>query len=95
MVASRVVIHGARFVAFTCDEITTLDNQYRIFVHGYCVQDWCCIPILLLVKCIAKGSNAQNLTKVILATHVNFGSLIEEEVANSLLCFGANGVNIF
>jgi hypothetical protein len=27
MVASRVAIHGARFVAFTCDEVTVLDNQ--------------------------------------------------------------------
>jgi len=94
MVASRVAIHGARFVAFTCDEVITLDNQSWIFVHGYCVQDWCCILVLFLVKCIVEGSNAQNLTKVILATLVNFGSLIEE-IANWLLCFGANGVNIF
>jgi hypothetical protein len=82
MVVSRVTIHEARFIAFTCDEVITLDNQSWIFVHGYCVQNWCSIQILLLVECIVKGYNAQILTKVILATLVNLGSLIEEEVAN-------------
>jgi hypothetical protein len=67
------------FVTLTCDEITTLDNQSWIFFHGYCVQDWCHIPILLLVEHNGKGSNAQNLTNVILTTFVNFGGLIEEE----------------
>ncbi len=79
LAASKVVIHGAMFVALTCDEVTTLDNQSWIFVHGFFVQDWCCIPIFLLVKHNVKKSNAHNLTKVILATFVNFGGLIEEK----------------
>jgi hypothetical protein len=66
------------FVALTCDEVTTLDNQSWIFFHGGCVQDLCHIPILLEVKHNVKKSNAHNLTKVILATFVNFGGLINE-----------------
>jgi len=31
MATSRVVIHKAMFVALTCDEVTTLDNQSWIF----------------------------------------------------------------
>jgi hypothetical protein len=71
------------FVAFTCDEVTTFDNQSWIFFHGCCVQDWCCIPIFLSVKPNVKRYNAHNLTKVILATFVNFGGLIKKEPINS------------
>ncbi len=39
-----------------------------------------------------KGFNAQILTKVILATLVNFEDLMEE-VASWFLCFGANSVS--
>jgi hypothetical protein len=95
LVINRVVICGTRFVALTCDEITTFDNQSSISIHGYCVQDWCHIFVLLLVEHIVEGSNAQKLTKVILAALINFGGMIEKEIANQLLCFGANSVNIF
>jgi hypothetical protein len=50
---------------------------------------------LLLIEHIVKGSNAQILTKVLLAALVNFGGLTKKEITNWLLCFGANGVNIF
>jgi hypothetical protein len=36
---SKVVIHGAKFVALTCDDVTTTNNYSSIYVHGYCVQD--------------------------------------------------------
>ncbi len=94
-IVNRVVIHGTRFVTLTCDEVTTFDNQYSISIHGYYVQDWCHILVSISIEHIVKGSNVQNLTKVILVAFVNFGGLTEKELANQLLCFGANGVNIF
>jgi hypothetical protein len=42
-----------------------------------------------------EGSNAQNLIKVIMDTLMAISGLIEVEVLQKLLCFGANGVNIF
>jgi hypothetical protein len=73
--------------------LTTFDNQTYISMHGYYVQDWCCIPILFSIKCIIKRSNAQNLTKVILVVHLlNLGAWHKEY---QLLCFGANGVSNF
>ncbi len=65
LVATKVVIYGAKFVALTCDEVIILDNYSWSSVHGYYVQDWCCIPILLIVDHVVEGSNAQDLTKVI------------------------------
>ncbi len=39
LATSKVVIHGAKFVALTCDDVTTTNNSSWIYVHGYCVQD--------------------------------------------------------
>ncbi len=82
-------------MALTCDEVITLDNQSWIFVHGYCVQDWCCIPILLTIDYVVEGSNAQNLTKVIMDILMVASGLIKVEIPKRLLCFGENNVNIF
>jgi hypothetical protein len=36
------------YITFTIDEVTNVDNQSWILVHGYVVKDWCWIPILVL-----------------------------------------------
>jgi hypothetical protein len=45
LATNKFVIEVARFVALICDELTTLDNQSWIFVHGCCVEDSCEIPM--------------------------------------------------
>jgi hypothetical protein len=42
-----------------------------------------------------EGSNAQNLTKVIMDIIMVAGNLIKVEVPKRLLCFGENNVNTF
>jgi hypothetical protein len=29
------------YITFTIDEVTNVDNQSWILVHGYVVKDWC------------------------------------------------------
>jgi hypothetical protein len=41
-----------------------MDNQSWIFIHGYCVEESCHIPILLVVEHVLEGSNAHTLTRV-------------------------------
>jgi hypothetical protein len=41
LVIGRCVIQVVRFLTLTCDEVTIVDNQSWISIHGYCVQDWC------------------------------------------------------
>jgi hypothetical protein len=91
----KIAIWGAKFVALTCDEVITLDNHSWIYVHGYYVQDWCCIPILLVVDHVVEGSNAQDLTKVITDILVSINGLTKAEVPKKLLCFGVDGVSTF
>jgi hypothetical protein len=73
---------------------STLDNQSWISIHGHFIQDWCHIPILLLLKHVLKGSNAHNLTRMIMNELFSFVNLIEVEVPNKLLCFSVNSVNV-
>jgi hypothetical protein len=82
-------------VALTCNEMTTLDNRSWILVHGYCVQDSCRVHVLLFVECILEGSNAQNLTKVMMTSIFNVASLTKVETPFRLLCFGVDGVSTF
>jgi hypothetical protein len=42
----KEVIASSKFVALSCDEVTTTDNQSWISIYNfYFVQDWCHIPI--------------------------------------------------
>ncbi len=52
LATSKFTIQAVRFVALICDGLTTLDNQSWISIHGYCVEDWCKIPIPPFVECI-------------------------------------------
>lgn len=59
-----------------------MDIMFKIMLH----------PSSTFSYMHCKGSNAQNLIKVILVTLVNFEDLTKE-VASSFLCFGANSVS--
>ncbi len=43
-----------------------MDNASWVNVHGYIVQDWYLIPLLLNVQQMLYGFNANNLTLVIM-----------------------------
>jgi hypothetical protein len=37
----------AIYVAFTCDEVNTMDNGSWISIHKYVMQNWVKVPMLL------------------------------------------------
>jgi hypothetical protein len=47
--ATKITIQNAKFVSLTYDEIICMDNANWASVHGYIMQDWCHIPLLLNV----------------------------------------------
>ncbi len=55
----------------------------------------CIIHVFLLVECIFKGSNAQNLTKVMMNFIFNVGHLTKVEMHCRLLWFDVDSVNTF
>jgi hypothetical protein len=52
------------YVALSCDEMFTIDNQFWLFIHCYVVHDWVRIPIFISLDKVFEGSNSDNLTRV-------------------------------
>ena len=72
MVKSREVLSATKYLAITCDEVTTVDNQSWISIHAYCVQDFYRQPILISLECLTKGSFATRLAITINNAMINF-----------------------
>ncbi len=83
------------FIFLTCDEVTSMDNANWASVHGYVVQNWCQIPLLLNVQQVFYGFEVDNLTLLIMDSLMTQGGLKEEKLVARLVFFGVNGVNTF
>jgi hypothetical protein len=59
---TEVTIQNAKFVSLTCDEVISMDHASWANVHGYIVQNWCHILLLLNVQHVVFGSKVNNLT---------------------------------
>ncbi len=64
--AIKFTIQNAKFVSLTCDEVASMDNASWASVHGYIVQDWCHITLLLNVQHVVFGSGVNSLTFLIM-----------------------------
>jgi hypothetical protein len=91
---TQAVLQEARFFSITCDEVTTLDTQSWISIHGYVCENWTRKPMLLSLERVVEGGGADNLTKVIINAIKTFGGVQEAEMATRLASFGA-GNQIF
>jgi len=64
--AIKFTFQNAKFVFLTCDEVASMDNASQASVHGYIVQDWCHIMLLLNVQHVVFGSRVNSLTFLIM-----------------------------
>jgi hypothetical protein len=92
--ATKTIIQNVKFLSLTCDEIISMDNASWASVHGYIVQDWCHIPLLLNLKHVLSGSKTDSLTLLIMNSLLTQGGLQEKDLASRLVYFGVDGVNI-
>ncbi len=90
-----MLVQQAKFISLNRDEVTTLDNQSWIFVHGYVVDNWHRVPILLKLERIVDGGTFDNLITMIIHFLVIFGGMSEIDITNKVVCFGVDGVTIF
>jgi hypothetical protein len=88
-------IQDARFIAVSCDEVTTVDHLSYVSIHAYIMENWTRIPLLIACKQVRGGATANNLTKVILAALEEAGGM--DKIANrtKLISFGADGMSVF
>jgi hypothetical protein len=89
------VLAAARYVAITCDEVTTMDNQSWISIYAYVVEDFYRKPILVSLEQLTDGASAARPTMTILDAMTTHGGLTMEDVRQKLISFGANGAVVF
>ncbi len=75
--------------------MNTIDNGRWISIHGYVMQNWVKLPMMIFFQIIVYGAGVDNLTIVIMEALQNGEGLSSTIVIKKLLCFGANGVNKF
>jgi hypothetical protein len=95
MVKSREVLSAAKYLAITCDEVTTLDNQSWISIHAYCLQDFSRQPILISLERLTEGASAGRLAIIIIDAMINHGGQSKDELRQKFVSFGADGVAVF
>jgi hypothetical protein len=61
----------------------------------YVTKNWKRIPILLNLQRLENAATSNNLNSLIVKSLVEYGGLIEMEIANKLVYLGENGVNVF
>jgi hypothetical protein len=64
-------------------------------VDVYVTKNWKMIPILLNLQRLENVATSNNLNSLIVKNLVEYGGLIEMEIANKLVYLGENGVNVF
>jgi hypothetical protein len=95
MVKSRDVLSAAKYLAITCDEVTTLDNQSWISIHAYCVQDFYRQPILVSLECLTEGASTTKLASTLIDAMSNHGGQSKDDLRQKFVSFGADGGAVF
>jgi hypothetical protein len=64
--ATKFIVGITWYLSFICDEVSTIDNQRWSSIHGYVVQSWSKLPIILSFDHVVVGLNVDNLTQVLM-----------------------------
>ena len=78
------------FFSVSCDEVTTLDTQSWISIHGYVCENWSRKSMLLSLERVTGGSGSNNLMTIIVEAMKAFGGVKEADLAARLASFGAS-----
>jgi len=76
-------------------KISTMDNQSWLSMHYYVMHNWVRIPILISLDRVVERLGSDNLTKVIMKALMINGCVLRDQIAQKLICFGVDGVNVF
>ncbi len=92
---SKEVIKEFPFLFISINEVTTSDTKSWISIHGYILEKWQQIPILLNLERVTNGVITENIYNVILQTLLIQKGLIEVEVRKKLVSIRVNGGFMF
>lgn len=86
---SKVIMEKSRFFSISCDEVSTLDTQSWISIHGYVCEDWQRKSILLSLERVVGGAGSKSMTKVIVDAIRTHGGVEDKDLRARLTSFGA------
>jgi hypothetical protein len=75
MKTTMVEMGATCYVAFSCDEVFTMDNQFWLSIHYYVIQNWVRILIFIFLDWVVDILKIDNLTKVIMEALIIGGGL--------------------
>ncbi len=94
----KMVLQQNRFISISYDKITTINNQFGFLCMPMLLQNWKRQPFFLLFleleRVVDKGTSS-NITIVIVYCLIDSCGLSMLDIANKVVCFGANGVIVF
>ena len=86
---TKAVMKATRFFSITCDEVSTLDTQSWISIHGYVCEDWQWKPMLLSLERVVSGGGSNSMTKVVVNAVKEYDGIKASELGTWLASFGA------
>jgi len=93
--ATQFAIGATQYSSLICDEVSTIDNQSRLLVHVYVVQNWLKLQILLSLECVVARSSVDNLTLILIQALMHQRGLTKKLNGNRFMTFGVDGVFVF
>jgi hypothetical protein len=91
---TKEVVSKTHYFSITCDDVTTLDNQYWISIHVYTIQDWEIVPMFLYLQRVTEGGGADNIKKMTLGALTNEGGLTKHQIRDRFMAFDTYGASI-
>jgi hypothetical protein len=98
MISNKIkeALSRANYIAISCDEVTTVDNQQWLCVHVYtCNPTKTRDSYLLFLGCVTEGGNANYLKDMILCALKYHGSLDDDQIVEKVISFGTDGASVF
>jgi len=92
---AKEVLASAHYIAVTCDEVTTVDNQSWISIHAYYVIDFYRQPVLVSLERLTEGASAGRVAATIVDALATHGGLQKEDLRKKFTSFGTDGASVF
>jgi hypothetical protein len=83
----KKIITSPKYLASSCDEVTTIDNQSWISIHSSIVHNWCHILVFISLEQVIEEGGADSLTKVIMGVLKEHGGLFDVDIVAKLISF--------
>jgi hypothetical protein len=80
------MILKANFVVVSADEMTAIDAQQWINIHGYVMQNWKCVFVLLTFEKVEVGATSNNIKGVILDAMGRYKGITNSDMASKWIC---------